>query len=406
MRTILFLSVFMIFTLDSLSDDNIFSLDEVIQRAQIVSPNLGVLNEELVISESRLQNARSKKLPQFDGSVISAGVFTVVRANLFQPIYTFGKISSSEKAAEKGVEATKATIKDGQADTVEKAIVSYYKLQFAYTLADLVTKEQQTVEKMFAGVDELVEGGSPKATQTDKLNLKILLSNVNRSVVSSTKEVQLSRAIIKRMLGIVNENDFDIDSHTLEPVAFESNSLRFYKDTSLYENPMIKASEANLEAKEFLVKRAKREYYPTIFIGGTLRYNQSTFFDDTFIAGAGLGISQVLNFSISADINEAKAQYLKSIKEKDVMLDEIDVDIEKSYLDMIENKNNIENEKVGFEAAETLLRNATSNYELGIGSISDLINAYSAFFKEGSEYYESVYLYNLSLTHLKRAAGN
>lgn len=79
MKTILFLSVFMIFTLESLADDNIFTLDEVIQRAQIVSPNLGVLNEELVISESRLQNARSKKLPQFDGTVISAGVFTIIK---------------------------------------------------------------------------------------------------------------------------------------------------------------------------------------------------------------------------------------------------------------------------------------------------------------------------------------
>lgn len=406
MKAILFLSIFMIFTIESSAEDNIFTLDEVIQRAQIVSPNLGVLNEELVISESKLQNARSKKLPEFDGTVISAGVFTIIRANLFQPVYTFGKISSSERAAEKGVEATMATIRDGQADTVEKATMSYYRLQFAYTLNSLVIKEQQTLEKTSAGVEELVEGGSPKATQTDKLNLKILLSNVNTSVVSSTKEVQLSRAILKRMLGIENENDFDIESHILEPVAFETNSLRFYKQNSLNENPLIMATEANLEAKEFLVKRAEREYYPTIFLGGTLRYNQSTFFDDTLIAGAGLGINQVLNFSISAEISEAKAQYLKSVKEKDIMLDEIDADIEKSYLDMIENRNNIENEKVGFEAAKTLLRNATSNYTLGIGGISDLINVYSAFFKEGSEYYESVYLYNLSVAHLKRAAGN
>ncbi|MCH7950214.1 MAG: TolC family protein, partial [Candidatus Dadabacteria bacterium] len=332
--------------------------------------------------------------------------FTIIRANLFQPVYTFGKISSSERAAEKGVEATMATIRDGQADTVEKATMSYYRLQFAYTLNSLVIKEQQTLEKTSAGVEELVEGGSPKATQTDKLNLKILLSNVNTSVVSSTKEVQLSRAILKRMLGIENENDFDIESHILEPVAFETNSLRFYKETSLNENPLIMATEANLGAKKFLVKKAESEYYPTIFLGGTLRYNQSIFFDDTLIAGAGLGISQVLNFSISAEISEAKAQYLKSIKEKDIMLDEIDADIEKSYLDMIENRNNIENEKVGFEAAKTLLRNATSNYTLGIGGISDLINAYSAFFKEGREYYESVYLYNLSVAHLKRAAGN
>lgn len=299
-----------------------------------------------------------------------------------------------------------ATIRDGQADTVEKATVAFYKLQLAYTLNELIVKEKDTVEKTSAGVEELVEGGSPKATQADKLNLIILLSNVKTSVVSSTKDVQLSRAILKRMLGIENENDFDIESHTLEPVAFETNSLRFYKETSLNKNPLIMATEANLEAKKFLVKRAEREYYPTIFLGGTVRYNQSTFFDDTLIAGAGLGISQVLNFSISAEISEAKAQYLKSIKEKNVMLDEMDVDIEKSYLDMIENRNNIENAKVGFEAAETLIRNATSNYELGIGSISELINAYSAFFKEGSEYYESVYLYNLSLAHLKRAAGN
>lgn len=405
MKSILLISVFVVLSLESFADDNIFTLDEVIQRAQVVSPNLRVLDEELNISESKLKQANAEKLPQFDVTVISAGVFTVIRSNLFQPVYTFGRISSAEGAAEKGVAATMATVRDGQADMVEKATLSYYKLQLAYTLNGLIIKEKESIEKMFAGVEELVEGGSPKATQTDKLNLKVLLSNINKNVVRSEKEVQLARAVLKRMLGIENENGFDIESRALEPVVSEVNSLGLYKDNSLNENQQIKATQANLEAKEFLVKNAKSEYYPTIFLGGALNYNQSIFFDDTLIAGAGIGINQVLNFSISADISEAKAAYSKSIREKEVVLDEIEFDIESTYLDLIETKNNIDNEKDGFEAAETLLRNANSNYELGIGTVSDLINAYSAFLKEGGEYYESVYLYNLSVAHLKRVAG-
>lgn len=405
MKSLLFIAVLVLLTLESFADDNIFTLDEVIQRAQIVSPNLRVLNEDLNISESKLKQAKAEKLPQFDATVVSAGVFTVVRSDLFQPIYTFGRISSAEGAAEKGVAATMATIRDGQADVVEQATLSYYKLQLAYTLNDLIIKEEETVEKLFAGVEELVEGGSPKVTQTDKLNLKVLLSNINKNVVSSEKEVQLARAVLKRILGIENENDFDIESHALEPVAFEVNNLGAYKDNSLNENPQIISTQANQEAKEYLVKNAKSEYYPTLFLGGTLRYNQSIFFEDTLIAGAGIGINQVLNFSISAKISEAKAEYSKSIREREVVLDEIEFDVESTYLDLIETKNNIDNEKAGFDAAETLLRNANSNYELGIGTMGDLINAYSAFLKEGGEYYESVYLYNLSVAHLKRLAG-
>ncbi|MGB7291356.1 MAG: TolC family protein [Thermodesulfobacteriota bacterium] len=403
MKKVIFLWSFTLLTFDSLANDNIFTLEDVIERSLTVSPNLGVLSKELDISESKLKQARAKKYPQFTGTVLSGGIFNVIRADLFQPVYTFGKISSSEKAAEKGVEATMATIREGKSDTVEKATEAYYKLQLAYTLNEFAIEGKATTEKTLNRLEELLEIGSPKATQTDKLNLRVLLSNINKEVGRSVNAVELSKAVLKRMLGI--ENDFDIDSHSLEPIAFEINNLTFYKEKALKERPQIIATEAGLQAKEFLVKKAKSEYFPTIFVGGTLRYSQSTIFEDTIIGGAGIGINQVLNFSISADISEAKAEYTKSLKEKDVLLDEIDLDIEKAYIDVIENKDNIDNDKEGLEAARTLLLNTASNYDLGIGTIKDLINALSTFLNEGGEYYQSVYLHNLSVARLKRVTG-
>lgn len=327
----------MFLTLGSAASDNenIFTLNEVIERAVAVSPNLDIVNKELDISLSQVKKARAEKFPQFESVVVSGGIFTVIRADFFQPIYTFGKISSAEGAAIKGVEVANAKINESRNDTVEQATTAYYNLQLAHTLNDLVAEGKDRSQKLLKSVEDLVLGGSPKATQMDKLNLKILLSNINKNVVSSEKEIKLSRAVLKRILVIedANANAFDIDSHSLEPIEFEVKNLNYYTEKALKERPQIQALEAVLDAKSFLIQKAKSEYYPTFFFGGTLRYNQSPLFEDTFVGGAGIGIRQILNFSIAADITEAKAEHSKSLKEKDVALKEMDFEIEKAFLD-------------------------------------------------------------------------
>lgn len=405
MKKVVVLCLLMLLTFEASANDNIFTLEEIIERVLIVSPNLEVINKELDISESKVKKARSEKFPHFEGSFITGGIFNVIRADLFQPIYTFGKISADERRAKKGVDVTLANISEARNDTVARAENAYYSLQLAHTLKDLAMEGRDEANKLLKGVEELVRGGSPKATQMDKLNLTVLLSNINKNVVRAEKAVGLSRAELKKMLVIEDNNAFDIDSHILEPVEFELNGLSYYKEKALEERPQIRAIEAGLEVKRASVKREKSDYYPTFFVGGTIRYSQSTLFDDTIIGGAGIGIRQVLNWSISADLSEARAEHSKFLKEKDEMLQEIDFEVEKAYLDMKENRANLDYDKEGFTAATSLLRNATSNYDLGIGNVGDLINAFGTYLREGGEYYETVYLYNISVANLEKVTG-
>ncbi len=406
MIKLLTLCTFLILSVDAIADDNIFTLDEILERVLITNPNLGVQDKDLDISESRVKKAKAEKYPQFDGAVVTGGIFTVVRADLFQPIYTFGKISSDEKRAEKGLEATIANISEAKNDTITQAKTGYYNLQLAYALNDLAIEGRNEAQRVLGSVEELIRVGSPKATQMDKLNLKILLSNVNKDAVSSEKEIDVARAELIKMLAIEDKDSFDIDSHTLKPVEFEPDELNYYQDKTQANRPKLKALNAVVESKLHTVHREKSNYYPTIFVGGTLRYNQSTLFRDTIIGGAGIGIRQILNYGISADLSEAKAEYSKSLKEKDALLQDIDLEVEKAYLEMKENKNNLEYENEGFGEAKKLLQNSISNYDLGIGSLNELINAFGTYLREGAQYYQTVFLYNISVANLEMVTGD
>ena len=194
MIKLLTLCTFLILSVEAIADDNIFTLDEILERVLITNPNLGVQDKDLDISESRVKKAKAEKYPHFDGAVVTGGIFTVVRADLFQPVYTFGKISSDEKRAEKGLEATIANISEAKNDTITQAKTGYYNLQLAYALNDLAIEGRNEAQRVFGSVEELIRVGSPKATQMDKLNLKILLSNVNKDVVTSEKEIDVARA--------------------------------------------------------------------------------------------------------------------------------------------------------------------------------------------------------------------
>jgi len=405
MKITLAIYTLLLLTPMAVANENTFTLEEIVERVVKVSPSLEVHNRDLDISESKVKKARAQQYPQFEGAVLTGGIFNVIRADLFQPIYTFGKISADEKKAKKGVEVTIANISEARDETIARAKNAYFNLQLAHTLNDLATEERDNAKKLLSNVEELVSVGSPKATQIDKLNLKILVSNIDKHVVSSQKAIDIVRAELMRMLAIEENSDFDIESYALEPVEFEANELSYYKDKAIEDRPKIKAINAGLEAKLSSIKREKSEYYPTIFVGGTIRYSQSPLFRDTFIGGAGIGIRQVLNFFISADLSEAKAEYSKSIKEKDAFLQEIDLEVKKAYLDMQENKDNVNNEREGFRAARTLLRNASSNYDLGIGKVNELTNSIGTYLREGAEYYDTVFLYNIAVTNLEKVAG-
>ncbi len=406
MKKLLTLCAILILSLDAIADENVFTLDEILERVLTTNPNLGVLEKDLDISESRLKIAKAEKYPHFDGAVITGGIFTVIRADLFQPIYTFGKISSNEKRAEKGVEATIENISEARNDTITQAKTAYYNLQLAYALNDLAAEGRNEAKRVLDSVEEFIEVGSPKATQMDKLNLKILLSNVSKDVVSSEKEIGVARAELARMLAIEEKDSFDIDSHTLKPVEFELDDLGYYRGKTQSNRPKLKAANAGIESRLHTVQRERSDYYPTIFVGGTLRYNQSTIFRDTIIGGAGIGIRQVLNYGISAELSEAKAEYSKALKERDALLQDMDLEVEKAYLEMKENKNSLEYENEGFGEAKKLLQNSISNYELGIGSLNELINAFGTYLREGAQYYQTVFLYNIAVANLEMVTGD
>lgn len=406
MIRLLALCTFLILTFDASADDNIFTLNEILERVLTTNPSLGVLNKDVNISESKIKKAKAEKYPQFDGAVISGGIFTVIRADLFQPVYTFGKISSDEKKAEVGLDATIQNLKEAKNDTIRQAKTDYYNLQLAYALNALAIEGRKRAQKVLSSVEEFIRVGSPKATQMDKLNLKILLSNINKDVVTSEKEIEVARAELIGMLAIEDKDSFDIDSHTLKPVEFKANELNYYQEKTQANRPKLKALNAVAESKLHAVRRERANYYPTIFVGGTLRYNQSTLFRDTIIGGAGLGIRQVLNYGISADLSEAKAEYSKSLKERDSFLQDMDLEVEKAYLEMKENNSNLEFENEGFGESKKLLQNAISNYDLGIGSLNELINAFGTYIREGTQYYQTVFLYNMSVANLEMVTGD
>ena len=406
MIKLLTLCTFLIFTFNASAEDNIFTLDEILERVLTTNPSLGVLQKDINISESKVKKAKAEKYPQFDGAVITGGIFTVVRADLFQPIYTFGKISSDEKRSEKGLEATIENVSEARNDTITQAKTGYYNLQLAYALNDLAIEGRNEAQRVLSSVEEFIRVGSPKATQMDKLNLKIVLSNINKDVVTSEKEIEVARAELIKMLAIEDKDSFDIDSHTLKPVGFKPDELNYYQEKTQANRPKLKALNAEAESKLHAIRRERANYYPTVFVGGTLRYNQSTLFRDTIIGGAGVGIRQVLNYGISADLSEAKAEYSKSLKERDAFLQDMDLEVEKAYLDVKENNNNLEFENEGFGEAKKLLQNAISNYDLGIGSLNELINAFGTYLREGTQYYQTVFLYNMSVANLEMVTGD
>jgi outer membrane protein len=104
-------------------------------------------------------------------------------------------------------------------------------------------------------------------------------------------------------------------------------------------------------------------------------------------------------------VDKMRAEYDKLIHTKAFVEMNIPIQVAKSYQEHLEWQAAVESYQKAAAASRKWILTAMSDFDMGIGTAYDLLNAIDRYGNNQGKYLEALFRYNLSLAELEYAAG-
>jgi outer membrane protein TolC len=194
----------------------------------------------------------------------------------------------------------------------------------------------------------------------------------------------------------------DVPTSTTEVVELEK-----AWDIAGKERSEIKIIDHELRIINFQETVIKSDYYPTLFAQGGYSYteNRYQFPNDNWSLIFGIHLNVFSGGNTKAEVSKVLYEREQLIEQKRKLIDDIILEVEKSYLDLKNALEKIQVTKDSVDQGEENLRINKIRYEEGVGTSTDVVDAITLLAKAQTNYYRAVYELKRSHAGLLYAMG-
>jgi outer membrane protein len=410
------------------------SLERSIEIALAKNPEIAAARWDITAADSRFEAARSAFWPQVSAEggyqryldeqrLIAAryngesGVFdrNVLRADLVARValYSGGRLTSEAGAAEKLSEAEKKKFIRTRDELIYNVTVVFFSILGQQKIIASLESSRKALEENRKRVTQLYE--AQKVAKVDLLRTEVRLSDLNQTILKEENTL----AVLKRALFNLMGYDAVPEQARLEDKA--SNPSRAPLDlegllaAALKNRPDYQAAKDRLEAQTLRVAVARAGHLPSITLVGTYGLRNAPGPSDTGkntqttedVGSIALILSLPLfdGGRVSAKINEETAN-LSAARDRLKKLElQIRQETETAVLDVLSNTARFKATEISIEQAKESLRIESLKYELGKGSITDVLDAQAALLQAETSNCRACIDYHISMARLKLATG-
>lgn len=302
-----------------------------------------------------------------------------------------------------------STLTDEQ--LIEKVADAYYQVfQLQQQLHTVQTNLDNTLktQKVISG---LVDAGLAKKIDLDRI--VVAVNNLEAGKQQMVNSLQLSENALKFAIGMEMNKDIVLPNET-----FEINAAILADQPEVTNRTELKLLNMQSQLLELNKKAAVAAYYPTLSFTGNIGYlgmgpyfpifNQSNMVNWSGFSGLGLNLSiPIFNGGTTrAKINQANVEIKKvevDIQDTklalDLASDNARSQIKNSLLTVDTNKRNI-------GLAKEVLDNTQNNYQNGLATLTDLLDAEKAYVDAQNNLTISLLNYKVAEIQLIKANGN
>ncbi len=245
-----------------------------------------------------------------------------------------------------------------------------------------------------------------EVTKTTLLRAEGELSGALADQVRAKNLLEFTRANLARTVGI--PPDFTLRETPLADV--EILPLEKYQEKALKERAELKSLELDRQIAEKLVSVAWGAFWPSVSLQGAYVGKDESPESASLVSDSYLG-AVLVNFPLFegglrvAELNEAKARHRQSGLNYEDNVKSVYIEVKDAYLNLITQRGIYKSLQDQLTFARENNTAVTKQFEFGLASIIDVIDANNLLVTAERQLYDAIYTYQLANLRLKRATG-
>lgn len=426
-------AAFMMFGFSWVSAQQQVSLQEAIKQALQNKAEAKKAALQIKKAEYKIDEAKAGALPQISATagltynpIIQESLLEFggekIRAQFGQPWNSTASVQLQQAIFDQrvftGLKAAKSTrefyVLNAQLTNeqiIENVASAYYQVFVQEENLKTVEASYANTEKVRNVIKSLVDNGLAKSIDLDRTNVQ--LTNIGSNKQTLINAVQLAKNALKFYMGIPIESDIELEEKTIEPKPeLVSGNLNLDNRTE------IKVLNKNRELLVFNKKATEAYLYPTVSLVANYGWGANgakfpltnglkngVLWSDYSAIGLNVNIPIFTGGATKAKINQAE-----------IDIQDLDQDIQNTQLSLnLDYKNaitNIENALIKIESmkdnvglAERVQKNTQSNYQYGLATLTEVLDAENALTQAKQNYANALLDYKQAEIKLIKAKG-
>lgn len=347
------------------------------------------------------------------------GPFFGIEVNVAQPL-NISRYRAGHRAAAAQIKVSEAEFQKERMDVSEESQSLYYNRIYANVMFTALQDASQEFTSAQKKIEEKLDEGDTKVEQSDLLELKAGKFTLEKAKGDASLGLARANLGLRFLLQVPDTLTFVPKDENLVSRTETLPSLDSLKMLTLMNHPDLKRLTNGLEARRELVRVAKGEIGPDIFLFGNFNYTKAWSSDrqtggnDPFArdplnqitAVGGLGIRLNLNFWQRYEKVRKEKIELKQLERTETYAARgLLLKLQDEYEQLLNCKNNVSESQKSMRAADAWLKAAAMKYDLDPTSAKDLLGPYKTSLTAKKDYYESVLNYNLAVAKVIKAIG-
>jgi outer membrane protein TolC len=353
-----------------------------------------------------------------DYSLSAWGPYTHLKAQLAQPLTTFGRYDAGKSAATHRVLVEKARVREAQ-HAVALEVVRMY---MTHLMARGILPALGNAASLLADAEktgrEEYEKGSGKVTQTDLMRLRYGALEIEKHSLTARDGAELSLLALKRLVGVSQGEPLALaDARLPEAPGADVPPLEALVAEATRERPEWTQIEHGQQAALALEKAEKLANAPVLFVGGEASFDWAPTRTDTpnpyhydpyndLVGGIAVG----LLFDLDPALASAKADKARALQARVTALRRladsgIPLQVRKARDEVLRQREFVRLSTEAETAAKKWMTSGAAGYLAGVGEARDLLEGLAAYLFARRDHLQGLLDYHVARGELVQAVG-
>jgi outer membrane protein len=336
------------------------------------------------------------------------------QANFNMTLYNFGKREGNVQAARETLNATKQDYESTTQDIILAIKQAYYNYLTAQALVNVRKDTVRNRELLVRQAQGFFEVGT--RAKIDVARAEANLYTAQADLIAAENGVKIAWVTLRNAMGSPRLPEQPVAEDSPE-VVFSMN-LAGARNVAFDSRTELKSFEAQRRASDQLIATARRGHLPDIIFDASYGrrhvsdevvsgQNLNTFpLQPTWSVQLSLNIPIFDGFRTTNRVEETLHNYNNIKAQEEERRQQIALEVEQSYLRVVETQERIKATESAARAAKENLDLARGRYEVGVGSIIEVTDAETLYTDAQTTYIRTIYDYKIADAQLARAMGD